>query len=123
MYTSDNYKTSIKYLVISIIVFIFSLIYEYFSHGVYSNFMIFAYLIPLLFGSLPFFILKNKSINNITKNLYHCIIATLTIASIIKGVLDIYGTTNSLIYYYFYTSIVLFILIIIFIVKEKKSEK
>ena len=38
-------KTGI-YLGISVFVFIFGQIYEYFSHGVYSNYMIFAFLIP-----------------------------------------------------------------------------
>lgn len=114
-------KTAFTYLLISIFVALFGAIYEAFSYGVYSNFMLYAFAFPLVGGCLPFFILgmwkyicigKEHSLclkapNAITRNLYHSGIATLTIGSIIRGVLDIYGTTNYLSNYYWIVGIAL----------------
>lgn len=102
-------KTAFTYLLISIFVAFFGGIYEVFSHGVYSNFMLYAFAFPLVGGCLPFFALGMwsyignekhpihfKAPNTFTRNLHHSGIATLTIGSVIRGVLDIYGTTNYL---------------------------
>lgn len=112
LYTLDTDKNRIIYLCISILVLIFSLIYEYFSHGVYSYFMIGAFLVPLIFGAIGGSLLRDISILSI--NLYHSFIATLTIFCIAKGFLEIYGTTNSLINIYLAVSVILFISTIIF---------
>lgn len=108
MYTSDTdkilRKTAFVYLILSIICAVFGAVYEIFSHGVYSPFMMLAFLFPLFSGCLPFALLnKNKSKivpHPVARNLYHSGIATLTIGSIVKGVLDIYGTSNSLTVFY-----------------------
>ena len=108
MYTSDTdkilRKTAFVYLILSILCAVFGAVYEIFSHGVYSPFMMFAFLFPLFIGCLPFALLnKNKSKivpHPVARNLYHSGIATLTIGSIVKGVLDIYDTTNHLSNYY-----------------------
>ncbi len=101
MFTSDNRKAAI-YLAVSIAVMIFGAIYEHFSFGVYSNYMIYAFAIPLLGGVLPYTvkpaIIGRRKID--LNGLYHMGIATLTIGSIMKGVLDIYGTTNRLLMIY-----------------------
>ena len=102
----DEIKEEIrKFLIISIICAMFSAIYEIFSHQVYSAFMICAFLIPLVFGGGVYYILskvKKEGINSISNNLYKCAIYTFTICSLIKGVLDIYGTTNSLVNVYWF---------------------
>ena len=56
MFTSDNryLKTSFIYLIVSIVLMIAGAVYEHFSFGVYSNFMIYAFAIPLAGGALPF---------------------------------------------------------------------
>ena len=117
----DIKKTKKIYFISSLLVLLFSIIYEIFSHGVYSNYMIFAFLIPLIFGYLLFKIepkvLKEASIISI--NLYHCLLSTITVGLLIKGFLDIYGTTNSLFKVYIILSIVLIILIIFFYKKKK----
>ena len=46
-------KKSLIYLGISIFVFIFGQIYEYFSHGVYSSYMMFVFLIPFIGLFIP----------------------------------------------------------------------
>lgn len=111
MYTSDidanvkkSTRTAFAYLLVSLFCALFGAIYEYFSHEVYSFYMIYAFAFPLVGGTLPFFILnlsrKAKYPNALSRNLYHSGIAAFTVGSIIRGVLDIYGTTNSLTSYY-----------------------
>lgn len=91
-------KKSWIYLGISVFVFIFGQIYEYFSHGVYSSYMMFAFLIPFIGLFIPSLlnnlILKRKITDNVTLP-WKCGIATLTIGSIYKGVLEIYGTSGT----------------------------
>ena len=91
-------KKSLIYFGISIFVFIFGQIYEYFSHGVYSSYMMFAFLIPFIGLFIPSLlnnlILKRKITDNVTLP-WKCGIATLTVGSIYKGVLEIYGTSGT----------------------------
>ena len=79
--------------------------------------MQYAFVIPLILGfilSLIIYIVKpSKLPNRISMDLYNAAIATITIFSFIKGVLDIYGTTNSLINVYIIVSIILILLSII----------
>ena len=107
MYTSVTEKNKRKaqkdaavFLGVSILTGLFGAIYELFSHEVYSYFMIYAFAFPLLLGTLPCLFLSlsggTRYPNALCRNLYHAGIATLTIGSIMRGVLDIYGTTNSL---------------------------
>lgn len=45
------------YLIISVLCAVYGMIYELFSHKVYSIYMIFAFVIPLLGGFVPFIIM------------------------------------------------------------------
>ena len=89
-------KKTIQYLLLSVFVFVFAQIYEYFSHGVYSNYMLYAFLIPFLGLALPSFLLHSlkKSLPANSRFLWKCGIATLTVGSIYKGILEIYGTNG-----------------------------
>ena len=93
-------KDAAVFLGVSILTGLFGAIYELFSHEVYSYFMIYAFAFPLLLGTLPYLMLSlsggTRYPNALYRNLYHAGIATLTTGSIMRGVLDIYGTTNSL---------------------------
>ena len=78
---------------------LFAAVYESFSFGVYSYFMLFAFVIPLLGCSLPYSIIvfRNKNKPGIKAlRLWNSGIASLTVGSIIQGVIEIYGTTNYL---------------------------
>ena len=122
LYTLVNKKDYILHIILSLLALIFGIIYEHFSHGVYSIFMMYAFIIPLLLGFIVLYILNilNIKINVLSLNLYHSMIFTLLLGSIFKGFLDIYGTTNNLVYVYIYASIVLFIVsIIINFMKDK----
>lgn len=127
MYTLDIKflkKQALVYFVISIFVYAFGFIYELFSHNVESNFMKFAFAIPFLFGtivSLLIYIFKVKSFQNrILVNTYNASVATFTIYFIIRGVLDIYGTTNDLINIYIIAGFILFLISTIIFVKDLK---
>lgn len=117
-------KQSVIYFIITILCILFGYIYELFSHEVYSNYMIYSFIFPLVLGQFPsmlvaFSIIKRKPCR-ISLNLYNAGIATLTIYSILKGVLEIYGTTNSLIVWYLYIAV---ILIVVALVLEAISTK
>ncbi len=79
-------------------------IYELFSHQVYSFYMIYAFTIPLIAGLLPSLMLSSEKelpfgylfdMKNISGQIYAGALLMFTMGNIIKGVLDIYGTTNS----------------------------
>lgn len=105
VFTLRNEKKDIKrnmfiYLGVFLFVALFGFIYEQFSHGVYSFFMAFGFLFPMVLGFFPylafFFLGKSKLPSILTSDLYNAGVATITVASIFKGVLDIYGTTRDI---------------------------
>lgn len=105
-------KQIITYLIASIACIIFSIIYETFSHGVYSLFMICSFAIPLILGSFISLILykRKTSYGRVEINLYNAGVATLTFGSIFQGVLEIYGTTNIKVYAYLFVGILLILI-------------
>ncbi len=100
-------KTGFFYLFVTLFLVLFSAIYECFSHEVYSYFMLYAFAVPLVGGVLPFFSLafsdRLPKPHRAALNLYHSGIASLTVGCVFQGVLEIYGTTNSLIKVYWIT--------------------
>lgn len=82
----------------AVILALFGAIYERFSHEVYSYFMLYAFALPLALGALPYAVLlgKGRAIQILTLNLWDGGILTLAVGSVMRGVLDIYGTTNRL---------------------------
>ncbi len=111
MYTSDidnprrrMAKSGFFYLALTLFCVLFGAVYEYFSYGVYSYYMLYAFVIPLLGGVLPFFILafslRLPIPGRIAVNLHNSGIAALTTGSIFTGVLEIYGTSNRLVSVY-----------------------
>ena len=100
---------------ITIFTVVFAFIYECFSHGVYSAFMIGAALIPLVGVVLPYTIwlgrLDGKALNRreysagekgyddelpFVWHLYQSAVLTFLLGSVFSGILEIYGTTNRL---------------------------
>ena len=107
MFTSDRasnkgrYGSTIgAYLLAAVCCAAFGAIYECFSHGVYSVFMLGAFAFPLLLGALPFFLLQKRGKpfpGKLAENLICAGVATLTVGSTVQGILQIYGTTNPLV--------------------------
>ncbi len=93
-------RTAFVYLLLACLCALFGAVYERFSHGVYSYFMLYAFAFPLAGGAVPFAALSlSRSARlppALARNLYHAGIAALTVGSLVRGVLDIYGTTNRL---------------------------
>ena len=118
-------KTAFIYVCVSIFCALFGGVYEYFGHGVLSFHMIYAFGFPLVLGALPFLIIeKNPKIHypgSLSASFLHMGIATMTVGSIVQGVLDIYGTTNVLSSIYIYASVILVVAsIITYFIKIKK---
>lgn len=116
MYTLDNdntrqtVKTAFVYLLISLFCALFGAVYEVFSHEVYSFYMLYAFIFPLAGGTLPFLaisLFRKRYPETVARNIYHSGIATLTVGSIIQGVLEIYGTTNRLTGLYWIVGVIL----------------
>ena len=73
-------KQGIIYVIISIFCLIFGQVYEIFSHEVYSNYMIYAFLIPLIFGagvSFALYFIKIE-LGAFGNKLYNASVATFT---------------------------------------------
>ena len=134
--TSDNKPLDLEkwkrvYLYVSVGTLIFSMIYECFSHDVFSPYMVFAVAFPLLGGLLAGELLKKVPPKHLpgplSAEIYHCGIATLTVGSIIQGVLEIYGTANPLVLGYLAAGAGLVILSLILwlapFLKKDKEEK
>ena len=109
----------------TIFVFAFAQIYGLFSHGVYSVFMSYAFLLPLSLIFLPKLLnlctgnrLWNGSLDieeeegkklflsSLAFFLWKSGVAVLTVGSLYKGVLDIYGTSGSFEWVYLVVGIV-----------------
>jgi len=107
-------KIIVTYLLLTLVCLLFSIIYEHFSHGVYSDYMVYMFAIPLFGGVLPFGVIGVVKFLPLPKrlvtNLYNSGIATLTIGSCLSGALAIYGTTSDLILIYWFVGISFLIL-------------
>lgn len=100
MYTSaDLLKKHLLYnLAGTLFLVLFGAVYELFSHGVYSYFMLYAFVFPLVCGVTLYtvLLLAGKPPRRAFLNLWNSAIAAFSVGSIFQGVLEIYGTTNAL---------------------------
>jgi len=104
LYTSDNdaerrmRRMTLKYAAVSLALIVCAAIYEYFSHGVYSVYMLGMFVIPLVLGVLPSAILSKKRLTPPAgiRHIWNAGIATLTAGSFMAGVFEIYGTASAL---------------------------
>lgn len=91
-------KNIIIYIGITLFIAIFGIVYEQYSHNVYSFHMWFAWIWVLCFGVIPYLLLYflpvTKVPGSVSETTYNLGVAMLTTRSIFIGVIDIYGTTN-----------------------------
>ena len=115
-----------KYLEAAAACALVGLVYELFSHGVWSAYMAFGFTVPLILGALPNFLIwlaGAKAPKAAAEILYACGVATLTAGCLLKGVLVIYGTTNTLIRLYLLIGILLAVPgAMIYLFQKKKAE-
>lgn len=105
MFTSDEKRLARAALDDALLAAFFAFfggVYELFSHEVYSYWMIYAFAIPLVGGVIPMVVLllrhKLPSVRSLM--LWHFGLVTLTVGSVMQGVVAIYGSTNRLIAVY-----------------------
>jgi len=96
------------YLAISILCIAVNMIYATFGHGVSSDSMTWMFLYPLI-GGILYFLLRvimffrnsRASRDRVCFNLYNSGIATLTVGSFLKGMMDIAGTSSKFVILYY----------------------
>ena len=96
-------RIALNYLAASVICAAIGLIYELFSHGVWSTYMTLGWVFPLVLGTLPNLIIRLTGAREpgvAAENVYACGIATFTTGCMLKGVLEIFGTTSHLLKVY-----------------------
>ena len=114
-----------KYLFFTLFIALFGAVYEYFSFGVYSYFMIYAFLWPLVLGTLPFLLMGIReagiceaAVRPRRFRFWHAGVIILTTGSIFDGILAIYGTGSPLTKGYF---IVGFGMLLVTLVLRKRN--
>ena len=118
MFTSDTELTAeqrLRHAAVSIGFAVFlalvGAVYEHFSYGVYSNFMIYAFAAPLISGALQLFaVLLGKTPQAGTLALLHAASAAAAAGCITAGIIRISGRSNSLLLVYPVLAVVLLIL-------------
>ena len=104
MYTSERKLLGnvLMMLGCSLFLALFGAIYEHFSHQVYSYFMLYAFALPLALGALPWALAlwMGRRVPEGGPGLWNAAVLTLALGSVLRGVLDIYGTTNRLLAVY-----------------------
>ncbi len=105
MYTSDDSSRVLYYirldLIAAVFFALFGAVYEAFSHEVYSYSMIYAFAVPLAAGALPLTLLlcrkkPSRMPSAAVLVLWHAGLCSFTVGLVLRGVLEIYGTTNRL---------------------------
>lgn len=93
-------NAAFAYLAASVFCALFGAVYENYSHGVYSWYMLYAFAFPLAGGALPLFGMALyggcRMPGRAALNLYGSGIAALTVGSLFRGALEIYGTESPL---------------------------
>ena len=92
-----------RYAIASGFCALFSVVYEYFSHGVISVWMVCLALVPLLLGVVPALAcgLIGVRVRSLTRQLWACGVLTFTLGSCLAGVFEIYGSTSPFVTWYF----------------------
>ena len=104
-----NTKTTVRsYVFTTLLCIAFNYIYSLFGHGVSSPFMSYAFVFSLVLGAVGFAVFGRLNLNNrIAFNLYNAGIATLTVGSTLRGIIDIAGADTTYPVYYFFVGTVL----------------
>ncbi|MBR6020659.1 MAG: hypothetical protein IK055_10635 [Lachnospiraceae bacterium] len=97
-------RAALVYTAVAVSVAMFGAVYESFSFGVYSYWMIYAFAVPLVLGTIPALWLAASGarirIPLLSRKLWHAGIAVWTVGALFTGVLAIYGTGSNWSYAY-----------------------
>ena len=90
------------YIFTTLFCIVFNTVYSLFGHGVTSPFMSYAYAFSLVLGVGGFILVGQLHLENrMAFNLYNAGIATLTVGSLLRGIIDIAGADTIYPVYYF----------------------
>ena len=126
MFTSDI-KPFLKHALVSIGCALFlalsGAVYEHFSYGVYSNFMIYAFAAPLISGALQLLALFfGKLPQARTLFLLHTSAAAFTAGCLVTGIIRISGRDHALLPVFFVLGGVLAVSALISYIKEPAAK-
>jgi len=104
IYLAKMRKTAKMYLIFTCFMIFFGFVYEIFGRGVWSFYMVYAFVIPFALGYLPFNRIARKKNPRMRSTLcrwfWHAGVGTLTVGSVMFGVMEIYGSGSNLVYVY-----------------------
>ena len=131
MYTSANEamrwraaKHTRNYVLVTCLVTLFGGVYERFSFGVWSCFMVFAFAVPLVLGILPWAVnaARERPVlpSRAARQLWNAGTAALTVGCLFRGILEIYGTASALGTLYWIVGPVLLLFSVLTAVSERK---
>lgn len=104
-------RSMICYVAFSAFLCVFAYVYESFSHGVYSDSMIFSFTVPLAYGLIQtvYCLIAGRKRYplriTVSLHLWSCVCVVLY--CLFRGVLEIYGTDSDLIKIYIVLAIVI----------------
>ena len=81
-------KTGLQYFMAALFCALFGAVYELFSHSVFSYYMLYAFMIPLVGGALLFFLMgyfQWKIPGKVSRSLWQFGIAALTVGLLLQG--------------------------------------
>ena len=91
-----------RYALAALLCAAFSAVYEHFSHGVWSVWMVMLFAYPLVLGVVPALLERMLDFEApmTSRQIWACGVMTLAVGSCLRGVLEIYGTTSPLVVFY-----------------------
>ena len=102
----------------------FALIYAQFSHGVYSPFMTLMFAIPLIAGTVPSLICHLLHIGELpvtARKAWALGVATLAIASCLRGIFDIAGAASPFLVVYIAAAVACAIIAVASCIKDRRT--
>ena len=109
-------KTALVYFISSVVTVVFSIVYSFFSHEVYSDYLTYAFLYPLIGGAVLYlFISKINIFKKWPYNFYNAGIATITTGSILAGINVIAGADTLYFMWFYLVGIVFIVLALVLI--------
>ena len=116
-------KSALRYVLAALGCVAFTLIYYQFSHGVYSPFMTFMFALPLVGGALPAIALhfaKARPVPVRARQAWALALATLTVASCLRGIFVIAGTSSIYLVVYPVTAAVFAIAACVLLIRDRR---
>ncbi len=102
----------------------FGAVYEHFSFGVYSYFMLYAFAAPLITGLLLLILgMTNRPPRRLSLNLINSASATFAVGCAAAGVVEIYGTENKFLKVYFIVGALLAVIAAAAYIKENSVKQ